>query len=72
LCSILRAGLPLHGLLNYFDNAENGFVFLQAPSNNDDYFDILVQYQADLNEKNLLIVDPMLAWDNLLWQYTIN
>ena len=27
LCSILRAGLPLHlGFLNYFDNAENGFV----------------------------------------------
>src|SRR5690606_35150928 len=27
LCSILRAGLPLHlGFLNYFDAAENGFV----------------------------------------------
>src|SRR5215207_22582 len=27
LCSILRAGLPLHlGFLNYLDNAENGFV----------------------------------------------
>ena len=65
LCSILRAGLPLHmGFLNYFDNAENGFVsaYRHHP-NNDDYFDILVQYQAiaDLNEKNLLIVDPMLA-----------
>jgi uracil phosphoribosyltransferase len=36
----------------------------------DDYFDILVQYQAiaDLNGKNLLIVDPMLL-DNLLQQY---
>ncbi|TDE46667.1 uracil phosphoribosyltransferase [Flavobacterium rhamnosiphilum] len=65
LCSILRAGLPLHlGFLNYFDNAENGFVsaFRHHP-NNDDYFDILVQYQAiaDINEKNLLLVDPMLA-----------
>lgn len=65
LCSILRAGLPLHmGFLNYFDNAENGFVsaYRHHP-NNDDYFDILVQYQAiaDLNGKNLLIVDPMLA-----------
>ena len=52
------------GFLNYFDNAENGFVsaYRHHP-NNDDYFDILVQYQAiaDLNEKNLLIVDPMLA-----------
>ena len=65
LCSILRAGLPLHlGFLNYFDNAENGFVsaFRHHP-NNDDYFDILVQYQAitDINGKNLLLVDPMLA-----------
>jgi uracil phosphoribosyltransferase len=46
--------------LNYFDNAENGFVsaYRHHP-NNDDYFDILVQYQAiaDLNGKNLLIVD---------------
>ena len=65
LCSILRAGLPLHlGFLNYFDNAENGFVsaFRHHP-NNDDYFDILVQYQAiaDINGKNLVLVDPMLA-----------
>lgn len=65
LCSILRAGLPLHlGFLNYFDSAENGFVsaFRHHP-NNDDYFDILVQYQAlaDINEKNLVLVDPMLA-----------
>jgi uracil phosphoribosyltransferase len=65
LCSVLRAGLPLHlGFLNYFDNAENGFVsaYRHHP-NNDDYFDILVQYQAiaDINGKNLIIVDPMLA-----------
>jgi uracil phosphoribosyltransferase len=65
LCSILRAGLPLHlGFLNYFDSAENGFVsaYRHHP-NNDDYFDILVQYQAiaDINGKNLIIVDPMLA-----------
>src|SRR6476659_4618904 len=27
LCTILRAGLPLHnGFLNYFDSAENGFI----------------------------------------------
>ena len=65
LCSVLRAGLPLHlGFLNYFDNAENGFVsaYRHHP-NNDDYFDILVQYQAiaDINNKNLILVDPMLA-----------
>ncbi|HEX9152996.1 MAG TPA: uracil phosphoribosyltransferase [Flavobacterium sp.] len=65
LCSILRAGLPLHlGFLNYFDKAENGFIsaFRHHP-NNDDYFDILVQYQAiaDINGKNVLLIDPMLA-----------
>jgi uracil phosphoribosyltransferase len=65
LCSILRAGLTLHqGFLNYFDNAENGFIsaYRHHP-NNDDYFDILVEYQAiaDINNKNVLLVDPMLA-----------
>ncbi|TDE06782.1 uracil phosphoribosyltransferase [Flavobacterium hiemivividum] len=65
ICSILRAGLPLHtGFLNYFDAAENGFISARRHHpNNDDYFDILVEYQAiaDFNGKNLLLVDPMLA-----------
>jgi uracil phosphoribosyltransferase len=65
LCSILRAGLPLHlGFLNYFDNAENGFVsaYRHHPRN-DDYFDILVEYQAvpNLDGKTLILIDPMLA-----------
>jgi uracil phosphoribosyltransferase len=65
LCSILRAGLTLHqGFLNYFDNAENGFIsaYRHHP-NHDDYFDILVEYQAvaDINGKNVLLLDPMLA-----------
>ena len=65
LCSILRAGLPLHlGFLNYFDSAENGFVsaYRHHP-NNDDYFDILVEYQAvpNIENKTLLLIDPMLA-----------
>lgn len=65
LCSILRAGLTLHqGFLNYFDNAENGFIsaYRHHP-NNDDYFDIRVEYQAiaDINGKNVLLLDPMLA-----------
>jgi uracil phosphoribosyltransferase len=36
-----------YGLLNYFDQAENGFIsaYRQHP-NNDDYFDIIVEYQA--------------------------
>lgn len=65
LCSILRAGLPLHmGFLNYFDDAENGFIsaYRHHP-NHDDYFEIKVEYQAvaDLNGKNILLLDPMLA-----------
>jgi len=65
LCSILRAGLPLHlGFLNYFDNAENGFVsaYRHHP-NNDEFFDILVEYQAvpNIENKTLLLIDPMLA-----------
>lgn len=65
LCSILRAGLPLHlGFLNYFDEAENGFVSAYRHHyNNDDAFEIRVEYQAvaDIAGKNLLLVDPMLA-----------
>lgn len=65
LCSILRAGLPLHnGFLNYFDHAENSFVSAcRHHPNNDDSFEILVEYQAlsNLNNKTVLLLDPMLA-----------
>ncbi len=65
LCSILRAGLSLHtGFMNLFDHAENGFIsaYRHHP-NNDDYFEILVEYQAtpSLENKNLIVIDPMLA-----------
>lgn len=65
LCSILRAGLALHtGFMNIFDDAENGFVsaYRNHP-NNDDYFEILVEYQAapSFENKNLILIDPMLA-----------
>ena len=65
LCSILRAGLPLHlGFLNYFDNAENGFVSAyRYHAKNDADFEIKVEYQAvpSIENKNLLLIDPMLA-----------
>jgi uracil phosphoribosyltransferase len=65
ICSILRAGFPMHnGFLNYFDAAENGFISASRHHpNNDDSFEILVEYQAvaDFNGKYLLLVDPMLA-----------
>jgi len=65
ICSILRAGLPLHnGFLNYFDGAENGFISAyRFHPNNDTYFEIKVEYDAvsDINGANLMLVDPMLA-----------
>ena len=65
LCSILRAGLSLHlGFLNYFDNVENGFVSAYRHHyNNDDAFEIKVEYQAvpTIDNKNLFLIDPMLA-----------
>ncbi|WP_298397601.1 uracil phosphoribosyltransferase [Flavobacterium sp.] len=65
LCSILRAGLALHtGFMTMFDNAENGFVsaYRHHP-NQDDFFEILVEYQAapSFENKNLILIDPMLA-----------
>lgn len=65
ICSILRAGLPLHqGILNYFDTAENAFIsaYRHHPNNNDE-FEIKVEYFASpsLEEKTLILVDPMLA-----------
>lgn len=65
LCSILRAGLALHtGFMSFFDDAENGFVSAYRHHyNNDDNFEILVEYQAapSFNGKNLILIDPMLA-----------
>ena len=65
LCSILRAGLPLHnGMLNYFDDVENAFIsaYRHHP-NNDEEFEIVVEYFASpsIDGKTLLLVDPMLA-----------
>ncbi|MFH4963782.1 uracil phosphoribosyltransferase [Gaetbulibacter sp. M235] len=65
LCSILRAGVPLHnGLLNYFDDAENAFIsaYRHHEENSDD-FEIIVEYLAcpNLENKILILADPMLA-----------
>ncbi len=65
LCSILRAGVPLHnGLLNYFDNADNAFISAyRHHKNNPESFEIVVEYLAcpDLENKTLILADPMLA-----------
>ncbi|NND62966.1 MAG: uracil phosphoribosyltransferase [Flavobacteriaceae bacterium] len=65
LCSVLRAGLPLHqGLLNFFDSAENAFISAyRFHPNNDDDFEVVVKYLAapSLDNKTLILTDPMLA-----------
>ena len=65
LCSVLRAGVPLHnGLLNYFDAAENAFISAyRHHKENPETFEIVVEYLAcpDLNNKTLILADPMLA-----------
>lgn len=66
LCSVLRAGVPLHnGLLNYFDAAENAFIsaYRHHKKNDPDAFEIIVEYLASpsLDNKTLILADPMLA-----------
>jgi len=65
LCSILRAGVPLHsGLLNYFDDAENAFISAyRHHKNSPETFEIIVEYLAcpSLEGKTLILADPMLA-----------
>lgn len=64
ICSILRAGLPLHnGLLNYFDNAKNAFISAYRKPINETNFEIEVEYLASpsFNNKTLILADPMLA-----------
>ena len=65
LCSILRAGMPLHnGLLNYFDSAENSFISAyRHHKHNPESFEIIVEYLAcpNLENKTLILADPMLA-----------
>lgn len=65
ICSILRAGLPLHsGLLHCFDDAENTFISAYRRHREGSHeFDIVVEYLASpsIDGKVLVIADPMLA-----------
>lgn len=65
LCSILRAGLPLHqGVLSFFDKAENAFISAyRKHKDNEDEFEVIVEYLAapTLDGKTLVLIDPMLA-----------
>jgi uracil phosphoribosyltransferase len=64
LCTILRAGLPLHqGLLDYFDDAGNAFVAAYRKNHKDGTFEINLEYVTcpDLEGAVLILSDPMLA-----------
>lgn len=64
ICSILRAGLPLHtGILNYFDTAENTFISAYRHHTSENEFEIKVEYLASpsLVGKTLILADPMMA-----------
>ncbi len=66
IASILRAGLPFHdGFLKTFDKAENAFVSAYRNYTNKEHtkLDIHIEYLAcpNIDNKTLIIVDPMLA-----------
>lgn len=64
LCSVLRAGLPLHiGILNYLDKIENAFISAYRHHTSPEDFEIKVEYLASpsLDNKILILADPMLA-----------
>lgn len=64
VASILRAGLPLHhGILSYFDEADNAFISAYRMHHKDGTFEINLEYVTcpDLNDATLIICDPMLA-----------
>ena len=63
LATVLRAGLPFHhGFLNYFDASESAFVAAYRIERTND-LQIQVDYltSVSLEDKILLLVDPMLA-----------
>lgn len=64
--TILRAGLPYHhGMLNYFDGADNAFVsaYRKYREKGHQSFDIHIEYIASpsIEGKTLILTDPMLA-----------
>jgi uracil phosphoribosyltransferase len=64
VATILRAGVPLHqGLLNYFDGADAAFIAAFRKHRRDGSFEIEQQYITcpDIEGRNLIIADPMLA-----------
>jgi len=64
ICSILRAAVPLHdGLLNYFDQADNGFISAYRKHEKLGEITIRMDYLAtpEIENRKLILCDPMLA-----------
>ena len=64
LATILRAGLPLHhGLLSYFDRADNAFISAYRKHRRDGTFQINLEYLScpSIEERIVIISDPMIA-----------
>jgi uracil phosphoribosyltransferase len=64
ITTILRAGLPMHqGLLNFFDQADNGFISAYRKHQRDGSFEISLEYVScpELEDRVVIISDPMLA-----------
>ena len=64
IATILRAGLPFHnGMLNMFDHADNAFIAAYRKYDKNEDFEIKVEYysSAELDDKVLILCDPMLA-----------
>ncbi|HLS96696.1 MAG TPA: uracil phosphoribosyltransferase [Sphingobacterium sp.] len=64
LATIIRAGLPFHqGLLNVFDRADSGFIAAYRHTKKSGEMEIHKKYTntPDLNDKVVIVADPMLA-----------
>jgi uracil phosphoribosyltransferase len=64
LATILRAGVPMHhGMMNYFDKADNAFISAYRKHHRDGSFEISLQYMSSptLEDRIVIISDPMLA-----------
>jgi len=66
LIAVLRAALPFYnGFLNFFDKADSGFIgaYRKEEGNENAGIEIEYLYQAtpEIDNKNLILIDPMLA-----------
>jgi uracil phosphoribosyltransferase len=65
LITIMRAGVPFfQGFLNFFDKADCGFIgAYRSDFDRNNRFDIDMEYMAigKVSEKEIIIIDPMLA-----------